>query len=76
MLKPEGGQGSMLQGLLPWEGGRRKSKHHSALLQESCSQLGFQLQEHPKNCLFPDHASKEEQTMPSCHDIFNNESFS
>lgn len=74
--KPEGGQGSQPQGLLPQEGGRRKSKHHSALLWASCSQPCFQLQEHPKSCLFPDHASKEEQTMPSCHDIFNDESFS
>lgn len=62
---------------LPWEEKREKKiKHHGALLQTSFSQLYSRLQEHPKSCLFPDDASKEEQTMPSCHDIFNDESFS
>jgi len=54
----------------------KKIKHHGTLLQTSLSQLYSRLQEHPKSCLFPDDASKEEQTMPSCHDIFNDESFS
>lgn len=74
MVRVGGGWGTQF---LPWEEKKEKKiKHHGALLQTSLSQLHSRLQELPKSCLFPDDASKEEQTMPSCHDIFNDESFS
>lgn len=60
--------------LLAARGGRTRCRR--ALPQTSRSRPQPRLQEHPESCLLPDSASKEEQTMQSCHDIFNDESFS